>query len=192
MSRYERVLEEPITIRLLLPPSVYEIIETYQERIRPFVEDVNEIESAHLTVKYLGHEMNPKYTDGYMESLIPEIRGIARKYLPIRVQIHGLSIWELRVKGYEGRYVVFLDILPNEELESLHDEIIEKLGDRIDYFELEDENFRPHISLTYSGKSENLRDLERIVKKSKKDPIFTVEANKLVMRLRDDRLVRIL
>ena len=190
MTVYDRVREEPITIRLLLPDSVHGIIRMYQERIKPFVEEVNEIESAHLTVKYLGHET--EYTDEYMESLIPEIREIARKYLPFTIQIHGLSMWELQVEGYEGQYVIFLDVIVNERLQEFHDEIVKRLGDRIDYFKLEDGDYRPHISLTYSGRKENLEQLKRIVEESKNNPVFTVEANELVMRLTGRRLVDIL
>jgi 2'-5' RNA ligase len=157
---------------IFLPKKYYFYILKYKKEVSPYVDwfvkknykyPINFMR-PHITLKYLGY--HSKYSNRQIEKLIPELSEIARKYLPMKITIRGLSIGT----KYETAGIL-LNFKPKDKVRKFHQELIKTLKNKIDFFENMDlKNFEPHIVLGSGPKTkENLKRLREIEKKSRKD-----------------------
>jgi hypothetical protein len=161
---------------ILIPvKQIYPYIEKYRSRISPFLDWVVSKQNkgnsmmAHIAIKYLGFHKN--YSNAQIKKLVPELKEISKKYLPLEIDVSGLKI------GTKFNNVgVLLDYKAPPLLRKFHNEVINRLGDKIDFFEDRDgKMFEHHISLGAGPKvSNNIKALRGIARESKKDDSFKV------------------
>ncbi len=153
------------------------------------MESCIKLDSIHLGLKYMGYDK--EYNDAYMLQFIPEIKEIAKKYLPLDLSVRGLAgFWSSQ--NDNSNPIIFLKVLPNKKLQQLHDEIRAALSSRVDTFMLtEGTHYTPHITIGI-GKPEFENKLKNIARKSQRDKQFDFVATKLAMRLKDDKIKLIL
>ncbi|MFA5888064.1 MAG: 2'-5' RNA ligase family protein [Candidatus Nanoarchaeia archaeon] len=188
MAIHKKVEGISYTIKLLTP-KLKGIGKHYQRLLDGLMENYIQFDSLHLGLKYMGYDK--EYNDAYMMQFIPEIKTIAKKYLPLDLSVKGIAGFWSSPK-WKCKPVIFLKVLPNKKLQQLHDEIREALGSRVDTFVLtEGKHYTPHITIGI-GKPEFEAKLKGIARKSQKDKQFDFVATKIAMRLNGDKLKVIL
>jgi 2'-5' RNA ligase len=164
---------EVFGLGLFLPKEAYLYLKKYEKPMKRivdwFVKDDYKYPGSnsmipHITLKYLGY--HSEHTNEEISKLAPEILQIIKKYLPIKIEVRGIE-----VGSKYSNLGVLLRFRPSEKLKKLHEEIIQKLGDKIDLFKkMDGDNFEPHIAIATAEKTkENQKALERIARKSCKD-----------------------
>ena len=154
----------PYTLAFKLPPDCQSLIAAFHRKLSRVCEGFAAPEIAHVSLKYLGYS-GPTMTEEAVISMIPRIREIAAPFLPIRIFIRGLALFG---SASEANQVVFLKVMPNEQLFALHEAITNGLGGAIDSFPHTDgQNYRPHVTLSMQIRPNLQRGLERIVNRSR-------------------------
>lgn len=164
---------------VFVPKKYYSYIKKYVKEINPYVDWAvkkdykypgTNATRMHITVKYLGY--HKKYSNSQIKKLIPEIKEIAKEYLPLKIKVKGIRI-ETKYK----QAGVLLNYKTDKKAKKFHNEIIKKLGSKIDIFEnMDGRNFGQHIVIGAGQKtSKNIRELRKIAKKSKKDKEITIK-----------------
>ncbi len=168
----------PYTLAFRVPLDLRRFIAACNRKLSEVCRSFEPIETAHVTIKFLGHSsnhLNEETVIGYL----PEIHRIAWKYMPLNIYLRGFSTFQYDA----GRSaVVFLKVLPNVQLALLHREICEKFAGVFDIFpHAEQENFEPHLTLSKDVFSEKSQQIARIVARSHKMAKRMVKLNDLVV-----------
>ena len=134
----------------------------------------------HLSIKYIGYRKN--YSKKYVEKLIPELKKIAKKYLPLKIEVKGIKISSSKYDSLG----VLLNCKSNPKISKLHKEIIFKLGKKMDFFEYsEGKNFRQHIVIaSCPSNNHNLKLLRELARNSKNDKLTEIICRKLYITYR--------
>ena len=119
----------------------------------------------HINIKYLGYRKN--YSKKHIKKLIPELKEISKKFLPLEIEVKGIKI----ATGKYNSIGVLLNYKSNPKIKKFHKEVMTKLKNKIDFFEYSDEkNFRHHIVIgSCPIKNQNLKTLRKLSRKSKND-----------------------
>jgi len=179
---------------VFIPKKYYYYILKYKKRALPYInwfvkkdyKYPSNLMRAHITLKYLGY--HSKYTNREIEKLIPDLVKISKKYFPIKIKVKVLIIGT----KYQDAGVL-LNFEPKNKLKKFHNEIVKKLGNKIDIFENMDlKNFEPHIALGSGSKTkENLKNLKKIERESKKDRQVEIILNEAYIFFKNKGPVRI-
>lgn len=168
----------PYTLAFKLPSEAGNIISAYRRKLAGVCEKFEPIESAHLTVKYLGYP-SPELSEHELVALIPEIARIARPFLPIKIFSRGIGFFEY--DSPENR-VVYLKILFNQTLMTMHERICKSLAKRIDAFtHAEGSNFTPHVTISKSLLPGRIETLNRLIFRSHKSAKRSFKLSDLVI-----------
>lgn len=178
MAIHSHLTGSSYTVKILTP-KFEPIARAYHNLLIGLLERTEKLENLHLGLKYLGYDTD--YTEEYMETLIPELQDITRRYLPIRLTVQGIAgFWS--TPDWQCKPVIFLRVLQNKRLQELHEEIVEELGDRVDTFTfIEGRYYTPHITLGV-GKQECESALKNIAESTQQDDKIECTVNKLAMR----------
>ncbi|MBI4150920.1 hypothetical protein HY492_02230 [Candidatus Woesearchaeota archaeon] len=88
MTTY-RTIDYPCqTVKLMLP-ELGPVFLKYKKKSKGLMQDYVTVPRIHLGLKYLGYQN--KFTDAHMKKLIPELRRVARKHLPLKITMRGLG-----------------------------------------------------------------------------------------------------
>ncbi|MFZ5952618.1 MAG: 2'-5' RNA ligase family protein [Candidatus Rifleibacteriota bacterium] len=168
----------PYTLAFRVPLDLRRFIAACNRKLSEVCRSFEPIETAHITVKFLGHSSDHLNEETVIEYL-PEIHRIARKYMPMTLYLRGFSTFQYE----EGRSaVIFLKVLPSARLTSLHHEICDKFAGIFDIFpHAEHENFEPHLTLSKDVFSEKSQQIARIVARSHKMAKRMVKLDDLVV-----------
>ncbi|GAB4282687.1 MAG: hypothetical protein Kow0029_28400 [Candidatus Rifleibacteriota bacterium] len=155
----------PFTLAFRIPSSFRRYISTCNRKIIGVCRSLEPLDTAHLTVKFLGHS-SEFLNENTITNYIPKIFAISRKYVPLTLRIRGFSTFSYEEKGST---VIYLKVMPNEKLLAFHNEICESFKDAfISFPHAEGENFEPHITLSKNLLPNKEKQIERIVARSKK------------------------
>ena len=164
MSR-ENQKSLPYTLALRVPLSFRKFISACNRKLGEVCKSFEPIETAHITVKFLGHSSEHLNEESIIEYL-PKIHRIAEKYLPISLFIRGFSTFQYE-KGKSS--VIFLKVLPNQQLINFHNEICDVFADAFEVFPHADqENFEPHLTISKDIKPGQDNKIDKLVARSHK------------------------
>jgi 2'-5' RNA ligase len=162
---------------IFLPSAFYKHVSKYREKVEPLTDffvksrynykkkPIPNSMRLHITIKYLGYHKN--YSNREIESLIPDLKEISKKYLPLEINVKGLDIRQN--KNYYPGGGVLIKFWPTDKIRKFHEEVIKKLN--VDIFRnMDGKNFDPHIVLAgYDVRKADVTKLKRIVYSSRKD-----------------------
>jgi 2'-5' RNA ligase len=98
-------------------------------------------ENWHLTLLFCG-----KLPEDLLSKIVAVLAGVARRNLPVRVQLEGLEGFpETRVQ-HRGHDMLVAVVTADERLKALQNEVSEVIGSQLG-LRLNDRPWRPHISL---------------------------------------------
>lgn len=158
----------PFTLAFRLPSEALKLISCYHRKLNGLCERFDPIESAHLTVKYLGYS-SPSFTEDDVFNLLPKISDISKKYIPLKIYIRGIDIFCHNEAEERVFYLVYLKVLPNPELERFHADVMSSLGSAIDAFPHADgPNFKPHITISKGVPQNNVDRIKKLIVRSRK------------------------
>lgn len=167
---------------ILLPiDKILPSVKKYEKKIKPYIEwgafkekhkKGSNLMPLHIAIKYLGYHKN--YSNKEIKKLLPELKEICEKYLPIEIIVRGLKIGT----KYDN-IGILLNYKTDPKVKRFHNEILKKFNGRIDIFENQDgKNFSQHITLAAAKKTnKNLIELRKIAKESKKDKPIRLKCN---------------
>ena len=169
----------------ILCPEVKELAERELGKLEGLIEKRMPLEKAHLGLKYLGYDRDYEIEERI--DLVPEIKSVVDRYLPMEIRISGLGgFWN--TSEWPSKPIIFLRIEENKRLRETHEELRRILKGRVDTFELaEGEHYTPHITIAV-GKSEYEGELKRRIGASKFSVPSVFRMNKFGMRLKGDGL----
>lgn len=125
-----------------------------------------DIAPQHLSICYFSYP--ERYPPELINALLPRIRAVAARSMPLKVQVQGLEGgWE---RGWELPAIMW-HIVDFGETRGFHDAIREELKNSIKHFNEEDV-FEPHIGIALAH--EDTVELRRIVEGSRNDAVFTL------------------
>lgn len=178
MTIYNYVNGECFTLKILCP-EISELFLSEQNKIEKYLIKKMPVEKIHIGLKYMAYEND--YSDKHMMDLIPEIKKIAEKYLPMQMEIDELGgFWNK--PEWPSKPIIFLKVKLTKELKNFHNELRDCLKDKSDtFFFAEGKNYTPHITLGV-GNEKYTKELIEIVKSPRVSTIFS--AKKLAMRLK--------
>lgn len=149
----------PFTLAFRVPHDFRKFISACNRKLSEVCRSFEPIETAHITVKFLGHSSDHLNEDSIIDYL-PAIYATAKKYLPLSIYVRGFSTFQYEKNRNS---VIFLKVMPNEKLNRFHQEICEVFSDAFDIFPHADqENFEPHLTLSkdlYPGKDQQIARL---------------------------------
>jgi len=158
---------------VFLPSKIYNYISKYKKEILPYTKwfikkrhsyPKSNSMVAHITIKYLMYHKRESNKD--IRELIPELKEISKRYLPIKISVKGIKI------GTKYKDIgILLNFKSNKKIKDFHKEVLDKLKGKIDIFqEMDGANFSPHIAIGAAEKTKsNLKVLREIAKESRKD-----------------------
>ena len=154
----------PYTLAFRVPLSFRSYLASCQQKLTNICNSFEQPESAHLTVKFMGHSSG-YLDDAKIVELLPQIHRIASKYLPLKIYLRGFDVFRYDQNRIT---VVFLKVMPNQQLNAFHNELCEQF-DEFDVFTHADkENYQPHITLSKDLKPGNEAQIMRLVSRSRK------------------------
>ncbi|MFA4886812.1 MAG: 2'-5' RNA ligase family protein, partial [Candidatus Nanoarchaeia archaeon] len=104
----------------ILCPEVKEVAQEQLKRLQGLVEKPMSLDKLHLGLKYLGYETD--HEDEYIKSLIPEIKPIVKRYLPLEIEIEGVGAF-YDTPEWPSKTIIFLKVKENKRLRAFHDEL---------------------------------------------------------------------
>jgi hypothetical protein len=164
-------------VMVMVDKKDYNYISKYRKKLKPYVEffmkkdNFENIAPQHISMCYFSYP--DKYPKEYVIKLLPKIKEIAEKYLPLKVAVKGLlGGWEIGFKspvssGQESP-VIMWNITDFTKINRFHEELISALKSKVQHFNEKNLDFSPHIGIAL-GKQENLPQLKRLVQQSKHD-----------------------
>jgi 2'-5' RNA ligase len=146
-------------IMLMLPKEVTAIMNKITKKLKGLYSWQQNSKTPHISIKYLGLHKN--YSKKYIIKLLPEIKEISKKILPIKLNIKGIKINEV---PKSDKLDVFILIKKDKKIQALHNQIKNKLRSRIDHFsDWEGKNFLPHITVLSANKI-HIKEIKRKIK----------------------------
>ena len=104
----------------ILCPEVKELAERELGKLEGLIEKRMPLEKAHLGLKYLGYDRD--YEIEEIIDLVPEIKLVVDRYLPMEIRISGLGgFWN--TKEWPSKPIIFLGIEENKGLREMHEEL---------------------------------------------------------------------
>lgn len=189
MTDYKRLGKPAYTVKLMLPELKRTFLK-YKKRCGNLIGNYFKLNRLHVGLKYLGYEN--KFTDRYMLKFVPELKIMAKKYLPLKLTIKGLGAFWSSPKWPQKQPVIFLRVIPNKKLNAFHKEIRACVRNKVDIFLLaEGRNYTPHCTLGL-GRPEKIKELRKLVVQSRKDKPITIVAKRFAMRLKGGKTKYIL
>lgn len=182
MNKHKQNL--PYTLALRTPSNFRKFLSACNRKLSRVCRSFEPLATAHLTIKFLGHSSDYLNDEKIIE-LLPEIYEVSKNYLPLSIFVRGFSTFTY---GNNKNSVIFLKVMPNEQLENFHNEICEVFAKRFEIFPHADqENFEPHITLSKDIFSEKTELIEKLLTRSKKmakrrlklDDLVVMSANRL-------------
>jgi len=172
------------TVKLLVP-ELADISHKYQEKLKGLVEQQVPLEHVHLGLKYLGYDND--FNQEYILGLVPLLQEIAKKHLPLPITIKGLATFNDRPEWPSGPPIIFLNVLPNKQLQDLHNEICVALNNKTDTFELtQGDHYTPHITIA-CGSKEKEQEIKKIIEQTKNDQEVKIMAKRMGLRLPSEK-----
>ncbi len=155
----------PYTLAFRLPEDNRRLIASFRRKLAGLCLRFDPLEISHVTVKYLGYS-SPGMTEENVVGLIPRIREIAGRFIPLRVFVRGIDMFD---KEPIVNPVVFLKILPCSELQAFHESVRSGLGKEIEDFPHADgENYLPHITVSKMVDRRKIEAIRRVIYRSRK------------------------
>lgn len=174
----------PFTLAFRVPLSFRKFISACNRKLSEVCRSFEPIETAHITVKFLGHSCDHLNEDTIVDYL-PRIHEIAREFVPLKVFVRGFSTFQYET----GRKsVIYLRIMPNSRLEDFHHKVCDYFSDVFETFPHADQhNFEPHLTLSKDLYQHKNQLIERIIARSHKmakrmlklDDLVVMSANRL-------------
>lgn len=155
----------PYTLAFRVPQSFRKFISACNRKLGEVCRSFEPVETAHITVKFLGHSSEHLNEERIIEYL-PAIHEIAQKYLPMTLYFRGFSTFQYEV----GRNaVIFLKIMPSAALNAFHHEVCEVFADTFEIFPHADQhNFEPHLTLSKDLHQNKNLQIARLIARSHK------------------------
>lgn len=167
---------------IFIPDEFYPYIEKYKKEVLPYVDWFVEKKDnpkrntmrPHITIKYLG--CHKEHSNTEILRLKDDLNEIASRYLPLKIKVRGIKI------GTRWGIGILLNYTLEDRIKQFHQEVIRKLGDRIDIYEdIDGKNFGPHIALGScaifdKAKYKKLKEIERRSRRDKEIEILLTDA----------------
>jgi SAM-dependent methyltransferase len=157
----------------------YKYLEKYEEKLDSCVEFYMEpdffddIAPQHLSLCYFSYP--DKYSEEYVEKLVPKINAVVGMFLPLKVKVKGLiGGWDLGL----DLPVVLWNIIDFEEINKFHDLLLSVLKKDIEHFNDSEMDFTPHIGVAL-GRQDRLEVLKQIVEESRKEAVIELTLDRL-------------
>jgi len=177
---YKRFDQPCYTVKLMLP-ELAGFFRKYRKQSSGLIADYVTIPRIHMGLKYLGFQK--KFTDNYMKRLIPDLRRVAKKHLPLKITVKGLGAFWSSPRWPRRNPAIYLKVVVNKELRAFHSDVCNAVRTRVDTFSLaEGRNYHPHVSLG-SGKNEKIKELKKLIARSRNAAPVTILAHRMAMRL---------
>ena len=155
----------PITVAFLLPEECFQLIALYRRKLAGSCLRFDELETAHLTVKYLGY-CSPSFSERHVAHLIPRIAELTKSFVPMNIAIRGIDLFETHP---DSSPVVFLKVLSCGQLSAMHEALRLGLSKEIEPFPHADgENYIPHITLSKNIDLRRQETVKKLIFRSKK------------------------
>jgi 2'-5' RNA ligase len=155
----------PYTLAFRIPADFRKFISACNRKLKEICRSFEPPAMWHLTVKFLGHS-SEHLNDETILTRLPEIYEVAKKYMPLAIYVRGFSTFSY--KGNQNS-VIFLRVMPNQQLINLHNEICEVFSDDFQVFPHADhDNYEPHITLSKDLYDNKTALIEKTVARSKK------------------------
>ena len=188
MKIHDHVNGECYTLKILCP----EVSKTFlkeQRRLENYFKKIFPIDKIHIGLKYIAYEND--YSDDYMISLVPEIKKIVEKYMPMKIEVQGVGgFWDR--PEWPSCPIIFLRVKLTDELKEFHNNLRKLLKNKVDSFpSAEGNNYIPHITLGV-GNEKQTKELKKIIEKSKFSESVSFIANKFAMRLKGGKIHHII
>jgi 2'-5' RNA ligase len=168
----------PYSIAFYLPPEILGLMAIFRRKLADCCREFEPLESAHLTVKYLGFPVKD-FSEAELLANLPRLAEIARPLLPLPIALRDLGTFR---EAPPCEPLVFLKVLSAEPLRELHERLREGLRHLAESFPHGDgANFKPHITLSKRLIPQSLRLLERIIFRSRKASKRRFLLNRLVL-----------
>ncbi|MHB9019674.1 MAG: hypothetical protein ACYC3G_02265 [Minisyncoccota bacterium] len=133
----------------MLPKEVTALMNKINKKLKGLSNWQQNSKTAHISIKYLGYYKN--YSRKYIIKLIPDIKEISKKFLPIKLNIKGVKINGV---PKSDKLDVFILIKRDKKIQALHNQIKRKLQNKIDHFtDWEGSLFLPHVTVLNANKS---------------------------------------
>lgn len=168
----------PYTLAFRLPAESQRLIAIWHRRLNGLCSRFDPLDLAHLTIKYLGYP-GEGMAEQDVRNLLPRIAEIVKPFLPMKVFLRGLDLFSYAA---EKSPLVYLKVLPSQELTELHEAVRHGLGKAIDDFPHADgENFKPHITLSKQIWPNDTGRLKQLIHRSHKSAKRMVKLTDLVV-----------
>ncbi len=166
----------PYTVAFMIPPEAVNLLVFWRKKVAPFCEKIDPLEVAHMTVKYVGFPSDT-FREETVVSLIPRMAEIVAPYLPVRVSVRGLDLFDCHAEP-----VVFLKVVSGGALAEIHEALRTRMAKEIEHFPHADgENYRPHITISKQIRHNQTDALRRLIHRSKKSAKRTFKLTQLVL-----------
>lgn len=155
----------PYTLAFRIPLEFRQFLASCNRKLGEICRSFEPPETSHLTVKFLGHS-SEYLNDETIIDYLPQIYEAAREFLPLNIYVRGFATFD-----YENNKnsVIFLKVMPNEQLTKLHNKICEEFSRQFETFPHADlDNFEPHITLSKDLYREKEQKIARLISRSKK------------------------
>ncbi|MBF0500046.1 MAG: 2'-5' RNA ligase family protein [Candidatus Riflebacteria bacterium] len=155
----------PYTVAFLLPHEMLHMVSVQRRRLSGCCLRYDPLETLHLTIKYLGYP-SADFSEKVVVQLIPRIADTLSEFLPMRIAIRGIGMFQI---DPDRDPVVYLKVLAHNSLLKMHEALTKSLGSDIACFPFADgNNFEPHITISKHVDKSEIGRLHRIIYRSRK------------------------
>lgn len=166
----------PYTVAFMIPPDAVNLLVFWRKKLTPYCEKIDPLEVAHMTVKYLGYPSDT-FREESVAGMIPRMARIVEPFLPVRVSVRGLDLFDCHSEP-----VAFLKVVSGGGLREIHEALRTGLGRDIEPFPHADgDNYRPHITISKQIKHTHIETIRRLIHRSHKSAKRTFKLTHLVL-----------
>lgn len=131
------------------------------KKLKKFCNWIEKPKKTHITLKYLGYFEN--YKEKEILRLIPKIKKISIKYMPLKIRLLSINIFENKEQDLLS---IFIKVKKSKKLREFHYKLKYSLKP-IDHFTFQEGHYySPHITLAHA-KIKNKEKIVRLIEKIK-------------------------